>query len=84
MAAQEHGPAALPLGMDAIREDFLHQRVEAGGRLVEYQQLHVAGERCDECHLLPVAPGVGGALLGWIELKALQHFVAAHGVDAAA
>ena len=55
-------PAAALLG-DAVAEHRLHQRVEAGGRLVQQQQLDVGGQRRDQGHLLPVALGVGAGLL---------------------
>ena len=42
------------------------------GRLVEQQQLGVGGERGDDGDLLPVALGVGAALLGRVELEALD------------
>ena len=60
-----------------LAEHLLHQRVQAGGRLVQDQQLDVGGERGDERHLLPVALGVGAALLARVELEPLQQLVAA-------
>ena len=58
--------------VDALLEDRLHQRVQPGGGLVEDEELGVAGERRDEGDLLAVALGVGPALLGRVELEALQ------------
>ncbi len=55
-----------------------------GGRLVEDEQLDVGGERGDEGDLLPVALGVGPALLARVEVEALQQLGAAPGVEAAA
>ena len=83
VAAQEHRPATLPLGLDALREDLLHQGIQPDGWLVEDEQLHVASQRCDQRHLLPIAFGVGGALLGRVQLEALQHLIAARAVRAA-
>ena len=72
VARQQHGaPLVLQRGELAL-EDLLHERVEAGRRLVEHEQRHVAGQRRDEGDLLPVALGVGLALLGRVELEALD------------
>ena len=65
-------PLGRPLG-DALGEDLLHQRVQPRGRLVEDQQVGGRGERRDQGDLLPVALGVGAALLGRVELEALEH-----------
>ena len=65
-------------------EDLLHQRVQAGGRLVEQQQLDVGGERGDQRDLLPVALGVGAALLARVEVEPLEQLVAALLVQPAA
>ena len=73
-------PAPRTLG-DARGEDLLHQRVQAGGRLVEDQQVRRRCERGDQGDLLPVALGVGAALLGRVELEALQHLGPARVVD---
>ena len=48
---------------DALAEHLLHQRVQAGGRLVQQEQLDVGGERGDQRDLLPVALGVRPAFL---------------------
>ena len=60
VAGQQHGAARrrAPRGCTSL-EHRLHQRVEAGGRLVEEQQLDVGGQRGDEGDLLPVALRVG-------------------------
>ena len=72
VAGQQHGAvAAAHLLADHLAEHRLHQRVQAGGRLVEQQQLDVGGERGDQRHLLPVALGVGAALLARVEVEAL-------------
>ena len=79
VAGEQHRAArGLALG-DALVEDLLHQRVEPGGRLVEDQQLGVGRERRDERDLLPVALGVGAALLGRVELEPLEQLVATAG-----
>ena len=65
-------------------KDLLHQRIETSGRLVEDQELYVAGERRDQRHLLPIASGVRRTFLCRIKLKPFQHFIAAYRVDAAA
>src|SRR5690606_11971308 len=81
---QQHGPAAVPLLGDATLEDLLHQRVEPGGRLVQDQQVDVGGERGDQGDLLPVPLGVGAALLGRVQLEAVDQLGAAARVQAAA
>jgi hypothetical protein len=55
VTAEEHRPAPLSFGMDALGKDLFHQRIEAGGRLIEDQELDVAGKRRHQCHLLPIA-----------------------------
>ena len=70
--------------LDALLEDRLLQRVEAGGRLVEQEQLDVRGERRDQRDLLPVALRVGAALLGRVELEALEQLRAPRRVEPAA
>ena len=47
MAGEEHGASLLPLLLDALAEDGVHQRVEALGRLVQDQQLDVRRQRRD-------------------------------------
>ena len=84
VARQQHGAAVGPQVGELALEDLLHERVEAGGRLVEDEQRHVAGEGRDEGDLLPVALGVGLALLGLVELEALDEAAAPLLVDAAA
>ena len=67
-----------------VAEDLLHQRVQARGRLVEDQQLDVGRQRRDQRDLLAVALGVRAALLGRVELEALEQLGAALLVEAAA
>ena len=72
VAREQH---RLPLRvrlLDAGAEDRLLERVEPGGRLVEQEQLGVGGERRHERDLLPVALGVGAALLRRVEVEALE------------
>ena len=52
---EEHGAA---LGADLAQQRVeapLHERIEAGDRLVEDQQLRLVHERLDQAELLPVA-----------------------------
>ena len=73
MARQQHGLAVGQHLADDVLEDRLHQRIEAGGGLVEHEELRLSGQRCDEGHLLAVALGVGPALLRRIQIEALDH-----------
>ena len=81
------GSTAAPCGprrgarRDARAEDLLHQRVEPGRRLVEDQQLDVGRQRGDERDLLAVALGVRAALLGRVELEALEQVGAAPRIE---
>ena len=84
VAAQQHGVPVVAEPVDALLEDRLHQRVEPGGRLVEDEQLDVGGERGDERDLLPVALGVGAALLGRVQLEPLDQLGAPLLVEPAA
>ena len=84
VAGQQHGAAALALVVDALAEDRLHQRVEAGRRLVQDQQLGVAGQGRDQRHLLPVALGVGPRLLRRVQREPLDQVLPALGVQAGA
>ncbi len=84
VAGQQHRPSGL-LGLaDHVLEDDLHQRVQARGGLVEQQQLGVGGQRGDDGDLLPVALGVGPALLARVQVEPLDQLVPAAPVDAAA
>ena len=76
-------PAFAQLADDVL-EDHLHQRVETGGRLVQEVQLDVGRKRRDQRHLLPVALGVGAALLRRVELEPFQQIAAPCPVEAAA
>ena len=68
---QDGAPVAADL-LDALPEDPLHERVQPGRRLVEEEQLDVRGQRRDEGDLLPVALGVGPALLRRVQLETLE------------
>jgi hypothetical protein len=81
---QEYRAAGRLRLADAILEHRFHEGVQAGGRLVEQQQLDVAGERGDQGDLLPVALGVGASLLGRVEAEAFDQVVAAFTVELAA
>ncbi len=71
--AREKRRAALLAELDeALAEHRVHQGVEAGGGLVEQQQLDVGREGGDQRHLLPVALRVRACLLGRVGLEALQ------------
>ena len=72
---QQHRPPVALVLEDDPAELRLHQRVEARGRLVEQQQLHLGRQRGDEGDLLPVALRVGPALLRRVEVEALQQGV---------
>ena len=72
VAREQHRPPVLARLLDAGLEDGLLERVEPRGRLVEHEQLGVGGERGDERHLLAVALRVRAALLGRVELEALE------------
>ena len=77
VAGEQHGAALAAQVLDDAAEDRLHQRVQPGGRLVEQEQLDVGGQGGDEGDLLPVALGVGAALLGRVELEPLDEVVPA-------
>jgi len=84
VAGEQDGAPMLPLGLDAVVEDLLHQRIQTRGRLIEDEQLHVGGQRRDERDLLSVALGVGASLLGGVEVEALEQVGAAVPVEASA
>ena len=84
VAREQHRPPRLARLLDAGLEDRLLQRVEAGGRLVEHEQLGVGRERGDERDLLPVALRVRAALLRRVELEALEQLGAPPRVEPAA
>jgi hypothetical protein len=75
VAREQHGRARRDPFGHTVREDLLHQRVQPGGRLVEDQQVDVCRESRDQRHLLPVALGVGAALLGRVEVEPLQQLL---------
>jgi hypothetical protein len=85
VAGQQHGAAAAALLLpDDLTEHLLHQRVQARGRLVQQQQLHIRGRRGDQRHLLPVTLGVRAPLLAGVQVEALQQLGAAPRVQPAA
>jgi hypothetical protein len=84
VAGEQHRAPAAALLHDALTKDGLHQRVQARGRLVQDEQLHVGGQRGHERDLLAVALRVGAALLGRIEVEALEQLASASRVQAAA
>jgi len=77
VAGQQHGDAARLRLADDLGEDRLHEGVEAGGRLVEDEQLSVGRECCDDRDLLPVAFRVLASALGRVELESLEEFAPA-------
>jgi len=84
VAREEYRAALRADRVDLLAEDRFHERVEARGGFVEDEQVDVGGEGGDEGDLLPVALGVGAALLGGVELEALDEGGALGGVEAAA
>lgn len=65
------------------RSEFaLHQRIQAAGRFVEYQQWSSGGEGRDQRNLLPVAGGVGTAGPVEIKVKPIDELGPVAGVDA--
>ena len=82
--AREEDRAALVLGLaDQGIERLLHERVEAGGRLIEDQQLRPMLERDDEADLLLVALRVLLELARRVDLEALDERCLVRRVDAA-
>jgi hypothetical protein len=65
-------------------EDELHQRIEAGARLIEQVELDVGCQRRHECDFLPVPLRVGAAFLAWVELEPLQQCTAPCAVETSA
>src|SRR3954471_1735117 len=84
VAGEQHRAPVLALVAHALAEDLLHQRIEAGGRLVEHQQVGVGRQRSHERDLLAVALGVRAALLRGVQLEALDQRISALRVQAAA
>jgi len=66
-----------------VLEGFLHQGIEAAGRLVEEQQVGPGHEGGDEDELLAVPLGVGPDLLRRVEPEPLEEDVAVGDVDMA-
>ena len=79
----KHRRALLAAFADHALEQLLHQGVEPRGRLIEDDQLDVAGQRRDERDLLPVALGVVPCPLGRIEVEAFDQVGPPAGVHAA-
>jgi hypothetical protein len=63
---------------------LLHERVEAGRRLVEDQQLRVVHERLNQPHLLLVAVRVLAVLAMQIQVEPCRQIADTFGVDTAA
>ena len=84
VAGQQHGAAVVAELVDARLEHRLHERVQARGRLVEQQQLHLGGQRGHDGHLLPVPLGVAASLLGGVEVETLHQLSASTLIEAAA
>ncbi len=80
VAGEQDGPAAVAEPAHAGLEAALHDRVQAGRRLVEEQQVHLGGQRCHQRHLLSVALGVGASPLREVELEEV-HELGAPGGD---
>ena len=83
VAGQQDRPAAAALVLHTVPERGLHDGVEAGGRLVQQEQLRVGCERGHQRDLLPVALGVGVRLLGRIEREPLAQGRPADGIQPA-
>ena len=76
--AREQDGAAGGMGLaDHLLEDGHHERVEAGGGLVQQVEFDVGREGRDERDLLPVSLGVGAALLRRVELEPFDEVGAA-------
>lgn len=84
VARQQHRAALLAFLLDDLLEGGLHERVEAGGRFVEHEQVHAGREGGDDGDLLPVALRIGAALLLRVEVEALDQVRAAAFVEPAA
>jgi len=64
-----------------VAEGLLHNRIEAGGRLVHHQQIRARHKGADDIDFLTIALGVGSDLFGWLKVKALDQFVTVGLVD---
>jgi hypothetical protein len=80
----QDGAALVPGTEHVLLEDGLHDRVDAGGGLVEDEELGPGGQGRHQRHLLAVALRVGPALLRGVELEALDQLVAAGLVEVTA
>ena len=72
VAGEEHAASLLLHVADLLLEDHLHEGVEAGGGLVQDEQLDVRGQRRHQRHLLLVALRVLAAALGGVQLEPLD------------
>src|SRR5450759_1288739 len=79
----EHGSAVVARLFAEMLEFELDEGVQAGSRLIEYEQLRLAHEGCDEPHLLLVAAGEALGPLAGVEFEPLDQTIAVGGVDAA-
>ena len=71
--AGEQDGGALFCGLDhALAEDLLHEGVQAGGGLVEDEEVHRLAQGGDKGDLLPVALGVGAHLLARVQVETLN------------
>ena len=84
VAGQQDGGAPVRGLADHVREDPLHEGVQARGRLVEDEQVHGRGQGGHERHLLRVALGVGPHFLGEVQVEALGELLLAGAVARAA
>ncbi|HEY6685640.1 MAG TPA: hypothetical protein VI094_05460 [Propionibacteriaceae bacterium] len=76
VGAQEDGLAPCDRCGDAVPELLLHEWIESRCGLIEYQQLRVGGECCDQGYLLAVSRRVGAAPPVDLELEPLHQLVA--------
>ena len=80
VAGQQDGGTPVRGLADHVREDPLHEGVQARCRLVEDEQVHGRGQGGNERHLLGVALGVGPYFLGGVQVEALDEFILAGAV----
>ena len=84
VARQECADALIAPLADDVGEDALHEWVQARRGLVEQEQFDVGGEGGHEGDLLPVALGIGAALLRRVEVEAFDQIGALGLVQSAA
>ena len=77
MRGEEERAALRGLGAHRLPEGAAGQRIHAGGRLVEDQEVRVAGQCEGEAHALALAAGqlVEGALREFREVRAFEELV---------